>query len=363
MPTPHFSEMLVYRAGQAGYHTFRIPAIVRNAEGVLLAFAEGRRHSYLDYGDIDIVVRRSADGGGSWGEIQVVDTNGPHTAGNPVPIVDRQTPGHLCLVTTRNHAEDTKATLFDGSAPGARTAWVQHSTDHGMNWGEATEITSAVKAEHWLWYATGPGHGIQLERGRHTGRMVVPINFNGHEENGAGVILSDDGGHTWTLGGTVTAAKHDLLPSESSALELMNGDIYLNSRRYDNRLAGRAYALSHDGGQSFTEAGEAEQLIDPMVQGSTLRYAAADRGDAESRIVFSNPAHRSKRRMMTVKSSFDEGKSWDRGRLIYDGHTAYSDLVRTDLGVGLLYERGDASPYEQIVFAHFDTAWLDQSGR
>ena len=174
------------------------------------------------------------------------------------------------------------------------------------------------------------------------------------------MIFSDDAGQTWTTGGTVTVAKHDLLPSESSALELVDGSIYLNSRRHSESMSGRAFAISDDGGESFTTAGEDKQLPDPMIQGSTLRYSASDEGAEASRILFSNSAHPTLRRQMTVRSSFDEGKTWNRGRMIDGGHTAYSDLLRTESGIGLLYERGQDSPYEQIMFASFNTAWLDE---
>ena len=90
MDAPCYSELVLYDAGRWGYHTFRIPAGVRTLEGHLLAFAEGRRNDFTDTGDIDLVMRRSEDKGRTWGELQVVDRNGPHTAGNPVPIVDQQ---------------------------------------------------------------------------------------------------------------------------------------------------------------------------------------------------------------------------------------------------------------------------------
>lgn len=52
-----------YTSGTEGYHTFRIPAVVRAASGAVLAFAEGRVESAGDTGAIQVVLRRSVDGG------------------------------------------------------------------------------------------------------------------------------------------------------------------------------------------------------------------------------------------------------------------------------------------------------------
>lgn len=59
----------VFQKGENGVHTYRIPAITRTRSGVLLAFAEARHNSGSDTGDIDLVVKRSVDGGKTCGEM------------------------------------------------------------------------------------------------------------------------------------------------------------------------------------------------------------------------------------------------------------------------------------------------------
>lgn len=81
----------VFISGQAEYHTYRIPAIVRTEKGTLLAFCEGRKASRRDWGDIDLLVKRSTDGGRTWSAFQKIADFGPDTVGNPAPVVDRQT--------------------------------------------------------------------------------------------------------------------------------------------------------------------------------------------------------------------------------------------------------------------------------
>src|SRR5690349_13089152 len=73
--TPEFSQQVIFTGGQ-GYSCFRIPAVVRSTQGTLLAFAEGRIDNCGDTGDIDLVLRRSSDGGKTWGPLQVVNKGG-----------------------------------------------------------------------------------------------------------------------------------------------------------------------------------------------------------------------------------------------------------------------------------------------
>src|SRR5829696_1284097 len=93
------TKVTVFKAGQDGYHTYRIPAIVRAKNGDLLAFAEGRKNSAADHGDIDIVLKRSSDDGKTWGALELVqDEENDPTAkvwiGNPTPIIDLADPKH-----------------------------------------------------------------------------------------------------------------------------------------------------------------------------------------------------------------------------------------------------------------------------
>ncbi|MFH1730966.1 MAG: sialidase family protein, partial [Planctomycetota bacterium] len=146
----------LFTSGGGGYHTYRIPAIVLTRDNTLLAFCEGRKNGGGDAGDIDLMLRRSTDNGETWEEMQLVHEEGdgaPITIGNPCPVVDRDT-GTVWLPFCRNNDR----------------VFVTRSTDDGKTWAEPLEITRDVKKPEWEWYATGPGHGIQLAGGR----MVIP---------------------------------------------------------------------------------------------------------------------------------------------------------------------------------------------
>jgi len=334
-------QQVLFQQGDLGYNTFRIPAIVCTNNGTLLAFAEGRVYDSGDDGNIDILVRRSTDNGITWSTAQVVYNDGDNTIGNPAPVVDLIT-GTVFLSFCRNNDE----------------VFITSSTNNGQSWSTPVNITSMVKLGNWTWYATGPCHGIQLIRGVHAGRLIIPCDHNSGVR-GAHVIYSDDHGATWHVGGIVTT-QGDMWPNECVAVELTDGSVYLNIRNQNDSVHQRIVAYSNDSGESFGTPLYDEELIDPKVQGSALRFSAVDQGDSENRVIFSNPASESSRILMMVRSSFDETQSWEGKKLIYLGPSAYSDLVKlADGSIGLLYENGSDWAYRRITFAKFTADWLD----
>ena len=73
----------LFTSGRGGYHTYRIPALAVTPSGTVLAFCEGRRNAGGDSGDIDILLRRSTDGGMSWSEPRVLWDDGANTVATP----------------------------------------------------------------------------------------------------------------------------------------------------------------------------------------------------------------------------------------------------------------------------------------
>src|SRR6266478_1740107 len=196
----------VFVSGAAGYHTYRIPAIVVSTNGTVLAFCEGRKNSRSDTGKIDLLLKRSTDGGKTWSAQQIVRSDGDNVCGNPGPVVD-ETTGVVWLLMTWNLGADGEREINNGTSKDTRRAFVTHSADDGVTWTKPQEITASVKKADWRWYATGPVNGIQLTRGTHKGRLVIPcnhteLNSSGQPVSRAHVIYSDDHGATWQLGGS-----------------------------------------------------------------------------------------------------------------------------------------------------------------
>ncbi|MFP3964108.1 sialidase family protein [Actinomadura fulvescens] len=337
-------ESVVYRSGSEGYHTFRIPAVVKTAEGTLLAFAEGRRDSAGDSGDIDLVVKRSRDGGCSWGSLAVVADHGADTVGNPSPVVDPRS-GDVVLVTCTNGGSASLRQIMDDELlPGqGRRVWVQRSRDGGTSWSAPREITSSVKDPGWRWYATGPGHGLAL-RG---GRLLVPGNHTGGDTtesrvHGGHGLISDDGGLSWRIGYVDSRSGGQVKLSESTAAQLPDGRIYVNAREGGPAPGTRATSYSSSEGQSLDRPFRSEPLLEaPVVQASVLQAGA---------LVFAGPLGPGRARM-TLRASHDLGRTWSSGRTLSSLPAAYSDLVRLDGSrLGVLYETGRVSPYETLTF-------------
>lgn len=357
----HFStrdSVALFKAGEDGYSSFRIPAIVQATNGTLLAFCEGRVDGRGDAGNIDLVMKRSRDNGQTWSDLEVLWDDGGNTCGNPCPVVDRTT-GDVFLLLTHNLGHDHESDIIKGKAESTRTVWVMSSQDNGDSWNEPREITKTTKNPSWGWYATGPGNGIQIENGPRKGWLVIPCDHSYDDENGnvrggpyeygSHTIYSKDHGQTWELGGVIRPKVNECAIVETTTHHGGNGTLLMNMRSYfGNHL--RTQAISYDGGMSWTEPGFVGELVEPVCQASMVRLSwPVD--DKPGELLFSNPASSSTRHNMSIRISRDEGKTWPWIQTVYSGPSAYSSMV--SLGseqAAILYEAGKDHPYEWIIF-------------
>ena len=263
---------------------------------------------------------------------------------------------------------------------------MQRSGDGGRTWSKV-DLTDQFYTYPGAGLAWFIGGGIQLQRGAHAGRLIVPARYFARElkkvdpgehnilyfhealgsvyDDGYGqiaqvldqeahnaVIYSDDHGETWEWGGSSQG-----YTGEACIVELSDGSVYMNNRNYDPRSLGyRSWCISRDGGETFTEFG-----VDPTLIESRCHAALARFSDS---ILFANPAvfegenqlqtrvlGRAARRNMTVRLSYDDGKSWPVSRCI-DEEAAYPSMVVLDDGTIL------------CAFAskvcRFNMAWLEQ---
>jgi sialidase-1 len=353
----------VYLSGAEGYSIYRIPTIVKAANGDLLAFAEARAGG--DASEIDSVVKRSTNAGKSWGPLSVVKDSAdftsffapgdvpPITVGNQSPVVDLLDPAHRGRIWLPFTLENDRV-------------FVAHSDDHGKTWSDHVEITSTAKNPSWNWYATGPVHGIQLTRGEHAGRLIIPSDHNvsGVSAQGAHALYSDDHGQSWQIGAVDTnvSSQSTSSPNETLAVELVDGRVYFNARDAHTANPGnRSIAYSSDGGLTFDppEFVHDTRITTPVVQNSAVRFRATDEGDGENVILYSGPGDANNRKNLTIRASLDETASWTKTTVIHPGPAAYSDLVKlNDEQFGVLFE-GGASLYNEILFAYMDYDDLD----
>lgn len=350
-------SIALFTAGENGYNTYRIPAVVQATDGSLLAFCEGRKSGRGDAGNIDIVMKRSTDGGQTWGSQVVLWDDGSNTCGNPCPVVDQIT-GEIFLLLTHNLGHDHESAIIRKTAESTRTVWVMSSKDHGLTWSEPRNITSTTKDPEWGWYATGPGNGIQIQHGPRKGWLVIPCDHSYDDENGnvrggpfeygSHTIFSKDHGRTWEMGGVIRPRVNECQVVEIGTGNAANGTLLMNMRSYFGEMR-RTHAVSYDGGLSWTEPQRVDELVEPVCQASIIRHDYLNTSN-NSFILFSNPASTNRRHNMSIRVSTDEGKTWPLIQTIHAGPAAYSSMVALPGQIGVLYEAGVKDPYEAIIF-------------
>ena len=354
----------VFPPDMGGIKRYRIPGIVVTQKGTVLAYCEARKNGAADWGEIEVHMRRSTDGGKTWQPAQHIAHSGtrlegnPHkkegpveqTVNNPVAIVDQKS-GAIEFLYCINYAR----------------CFAMRSTDDGVTWTAPVDITASFepfRAKYdWKVIATGPGHGIQIK----SGRLVVPIwlaygKEGAHAPSAAATIFSDDHGRTWQAGDVCLPNEGEFgNPNETMITGLSDGRVMLVNRNVSkpNR---KLVTTSPDGARNWTAPVFHEQLWEPICMASVIAHPSksgtllfsAPQTLSLDKDGIEKPAGRGKRENLTIKISRDDGKTWPIGKTLDAGPSAYSDLaVLPDGTVLCLYERKDS-----IACARFTLEWL-----
>lgn len=360
---PEFSNVFV--SGKEGYKQIRIPSVVVTKQGTVLAFAEGRAVA-SDQAENDIILKRSTDGGRSWGKLQLLHDDGKHSLNNPTAVVEQES-GRVCLMYQRipghlkEHSKNT-ATGYDGT--NIYRNLLLWSDDDGVTWIKPLDVTRTTKrATNATTIASGPGIGIQLTRGPHKGRLIIPFNEGPYSQWNNFAVFSDDRGATWRCGENVPGT---FVPdaklgqrsqmNEVQMVELSNGSVRLNSRQFAGAKL-RKTSVSKDGGMTWSPVADVPELRDPSCNASILRCSFDDAA-GQGRVLYSGP-NSTKRENGTIHLSRDDGATWPVRRVLWPGSFAYSVLTKLpDGSIGCLFETDN---YGRIVFARIPISWLAET--
>ena len=351
---PPLEHVDVFVSGHEGYAGYRIPAIEAAPDGTLLAFAEARKYNLADPGgkgqEIDLVLKRSTDGGETWSAMKLIEHSGPFwSSANPATVVDR-TSGRIWVFYLR--CKPGRGT--DAARPGTDDVanLARYSDDSGATWSEPVDQTKVARDmadAGWRISVPGPGGAIQDRKGR----LIVPMwRFAPWS---AFAIFSDDHGRTWKRGAQVPG-KHG--GDEDQLVELSDGRMLLDIRQHGGPH--RWMATSSDGGRTWS-APRAGQPVTPVCC-AIERYTLKSAGDDRDRIVWTGPKGPGRNKLV-ARTSFDEGKTFTNDRLITDGPAAYSDLAvlidkkdKKGKSLGVLWERGN---YRFITFTRLGRKFLE----
>lgn len=321
----------VFEAGEGGYDIFRIPTIlVIPAESTLendtvldqdivIVMAEARRNGSSDHGDIDLVQKRSTDGGSTWSELEVVRQweSGIGKIGNSTPVFD-QTTGKINLLH------------IAGEKPADYKTYTMESSDGGITWTEATLLTEGI---------VGPGHGIQIHGGPYDQRLVVP----GYKDGGSYVLYSDDHGETWLQGEQFDDGNECEVTQVNAEGKLMIAVRTIHPVSQPHEKFHKLFAFSDDGGATWTDLKENTDLKEPVCMSSVVMSSEG--------VYYSYPNDYYSRSNMTIAESKDAGQNFESLTRIYQGPAGYSDLgVSSENKLFLVFENGAVEYDERITF-------------
>ena len=341
---PKFAQTDVFRQGEGGVHTYRIPALIETRRGDLLAVADARHENANDLPNrISLVLRRSHDQGRTWSAMRTLRAVDGGGVGDPSLLRDPRNERIWCFHAFGPPGIGTP-TAKPGAVTGPETLQVHAMTsdDDGETWSAPIDLTPQIKDPSWRAMFATSGTHFATRRGR----FLVPVAvFEGSGPSNVRNAYSDDGGRTWKIGPAIAPGT-----DESKCVELADGTVLENMRNGKTR----AIARSHDGGVTFAVVTHDDALIDAVCNAGLARY----RHGGRDLLVFTNAAAAT-RRNLTVKFSSDGGGTWPQARVLHAGPAAYSTVLPLRDGtLAVLFECGERSPYERIAFARFDPAWV-----
>ncbi|MFT4093511.1 MAG: exo-alpha-sialidase [Niabella sp.] len=370
----------VRRSKQDNINTSRIPGLVTASNGDLIAVYDARYESRRDLqGDIDIAISRSTDHGNSWLPVQRVIDRGTwgglpenfNGVSDPCILVDKKT-GTLFIAGLWMHGVlDEKGHWIEGLTDSSKQwnhQWRDHgsqsgfdvkqtsqflmvkSTDNGKTWSEPVNLTPMCKKKEWWLWAPAPGRGFTMD----DGTLVLPT--QGRDATGkafSGITYSKDGGKTWKTGNAAVATS----TTECAAVQLTDGSIMLNMRTNANKGItgegnGRSVAITKDLGKTWTEhATSRKALPEPVCMFSLFKHEYTSANESRKTVLlFLNPNSTTKRHRMTLKVSYDDGKTWPPEKYILLDElngSGYSCITSVDNNtIGVIYEGSQA----QLVF-------------
>ena len=347
------AHTLLFQPGDYNSTNYRIPGVITAKDGSIVAVTDKRKYNQGDLPeDIDIVCRRSTDGGHTWSEPYTIaqGTGYNHGFGD-------------CVLAWTNDDNGLIAGfvggvgLWNSTPSNPIRSYIARSYDNGQTWTEPEDITdfifgsNCVVPEHRTWRASffGSGNGLITSTGRIM--FVAAIRETTAQSLSNYAVYSDDNGITWRVSGRASVSG-----DEAKVTELVDGRILMSIRHNGKRW----YNISNDGGETWQSSTSTwNDITAPACNGDMIRYTSVNQGFNKNRLLHSVPFG-SSRTDVSVYISYDEGETWPVRKCIVPYSSAYSSLcVLPDGTIGLYVEEEyPGNSGYSTVFYNFSLEWL-----
>ena len=347
------AHTLLFQPGDYNSTNYRIPGVITAKDGSIVAVTDKRKYNQGDLPeDIDIVCRRSTDGGHTWSEPYTIaqGTGYNHGFGD-------------CVLAWTNDDNGLIAGfvggvgLWNSTPSNPIRSYIARSYDNGQTWTEPEDITdfifgsNCVVPEHRTWRASffGSGNGLITSTGRIM--FVAAIRETTAQSLSNYAVYSDDNGITWHVSGRASVSG-----DEAKVTELVDGRILMSIRHNGKRW----YNISNDGGETWQSSTSTwNDITAPACNGDMIRYTSVNQGFNKNRLLHSVPFG-SSRTDVSVYISYDEGETWPVRKCIVPYSSAYSSLcVLPDGTIGLYVEEEyTGNSGYSTVFYNFSLEWL-----
>ncbi|MHB9054947.1 MAG: exo-alpha-sialidase [Paludibacteraceae bacterium] len=342
-------RILVFSPGDYNSTNYRIPAITTAADGSLVLLNDKRKNNSADLPqDIDVVSRRSTDGGKTWSDPVTVALGTGYGKGYGDAVVMTAKSGKLVGLFVGGPG------FFSSTPSNPMRTYMVTSTDNGVTWTAPKDITSSIYGSgctdpvrtNWYGSFCGSGHGLSTR----AGRLMVVNCIRETSSNAVNnyAMYSDDEGMTWNMSNLALTGG-----DEAKVAELNNGDILMSSRTSGYRL----WTKSTDGGVNWGSKNSWSEIWGNACDADIVRYTSTKDGYDKDRILHTLP-NASNRSNVTMWMSYDEGTTWPVKKTICPGTSAYSSItILPDGTIGVFLEEDDAVPYK-MYFLNFSLNWL-----
>lgn len=325
---------IVFSSGENGYATYRIPslALVENetdaqnsAPKTIYAFAEGRRNSSLDNGEIDVVYKFSKDAGKTWSESNLALNaekwfSGKGKVSDPTPVYDKAR-NKLCLMFRVGLEKNNYSTVcyyIEGTI----------NPDDTIAWDYSNIIN--INEKIGMNVSPGPAKGNITD----DGKIVFPVRGEGC----CFIVYTQDGAKTWRKGeaaGNAGETDFDMIDENRAVMIGRTGA--MSSLPRNNHIK---IALSDDGGLTWSTPLFETTLKTPVVMSSvTSKNNAIYCTHCDTYLTRAN---------LSYSVSVDNGKNWTTTRL-YDGPSGYSVAeISENETLFIIAEIGKVEYHEEI---------------